>query len=442
MDLLCRASDLRPTPPYRLPSFRAGHADRTHRRAQFLDTSLDLTVGFRTLQSPLQTKSVEIGLYQPPCYLSFFHLLHFSQAINFCISTSHSILMPTMNALVGAESGGYCLVEHVEIPAPRPGSMLVRVHAVALNPRDAKIVDFSNATGSLGGCDFAGTVERVGEGVARFKEGDRVLAVTFGSDPFDKTQGAFAEYALAEEDISCHIPESFSFTQACSIGLSMATAGLALFQAPGLELSMQGGTTEFVLVSGGATATGTMATQLLKMAGYTPIVTCSPANNSLCESYGAAACFDYHSPACGADIRVHTDNRLRYVLDCVTDAATMKMCYGAIGSLGGSYVALETLATTVKYTRRDVRADWFLADAIMGDGVHMTGTYGRPPSPEHRRFGKQLFSLAENWLQNGSIRTHPLEVQNGGLADLPKAMDDMKLGKVHAKKLVMPLLGH
>ncbi|KAJ4293294.1 hypothetical protein N0V90_008576 [Kalmusia sp. IMI 367209] len=346
-----------------------------------------------------------------------------------------------MKALVGADSSGYRLDDNVDIPIPQRGSLLVHVHAVALNPRDAKIVDFAKTPGSLGGCDFAGIVAKVGEGVTRFKEGDRVLAVTFGSDPWDKTKGAFAEYALAEEDISCHIPEVFSFTQACSIGLSMATAGLALFQAPGLELDIQAGTGETVLVSGGATATGTMATQLLKMAGYTPIVTCSPSNNALCESYGASACFDYHSPACGADIRGHTDSKLRYVLDCVTDAATMKMCYTAIGASGGSYIALENLTTTVKYTRRDVRADWFLADAIMGDGVHMTGTYGRPPSPEHRVFGKRLFEMAEGWLGEGRVRTHPLEKLDGGLAKLPDVLDDMKAGKVHAKKLVVPLLG-
>ncbi|KAK0118226.1 hypothetical protein ONS95_012529 [Cadophora gregata] len=398
--------------------------------------------------------------------------------------------MSMMKALVGAESGGYQFVEDANIPVPHQGSILVRVHAVALNPRDAKIIDFSNAAGctccqscsppgisykleifksssdkismsqdlvihvlkydyadfelftAVGGCDFAGTVEKVGEKVTRFKEGDRVLAVTFGSDVSDKTKGAFAEFALAEEDISCHIPESFSFAQACSIGLSMATAGLALFQPPGLGLSMKNGTGETVLVSGGATATGTMATQLLKIAGYEPIVTCSPANNTLCESYGAAACFDYNSPACGADIRVRTDNKLRYVLDCVTDATTMKMCYGAIGSSGGSYIALEATTTSVKYTRRDIRADWFLADAIMGDGVHMKGAYGRPPSPEDRRFGKTLFSEAQNWLQNDIIKPHPLELRSGGLASLPNAIDDLKLGKVRARKVVMELLAN
>ncbi|KAL4881199.1 GroES-like protein [Aspergillus karnatakaensis] len=350
-----------------------------------------------------------------------------------------------MKALVGAPSGGYTLAEDTPIPTPNRGSILVRVHAVALNPRDAKIVDYASAPASLGGCDFAGIVAKIGEDVTRFKEGDRVLAVTFGSDALDKTKGAFAEFALAEEDICCRIPEGFDFTQACSVGLSMATAGLALFQRPGLGLGLHAeGTTssgsETVLISGGATATGTMATQLLKLAGYSPIVTCSPSNSALCKSYGAAACFDYHSPACGPDIRVHTGDKLRYVLDCVTDASTMKMCYAAIGSSGGSYIALETIATTVKYTRRDVRADWILADAIMGNGVNMAGTYGRPPSLEDRQFGKGLFALAEEWLNEGSIKHHPLEIRDGGLEKLADVLDELKSGQVHGKKLVMPLL--
>lgn len=176
-----------------------------------------------------------------------------------------------MKALVGSESGGYRLAENINIPVPKPGMMLCRVHAVALSPYDAKIVDYSNTPGAVGGCDFAGIVVGMGEGVTRFKEGDRVLAVTFGLNASDKAAGAFAEYALATEDLSCHIPENLSFAQASSMGLGIATAGLALFQAPGLDLelprpkSANEDTPSFVLVSGGATGTGTMATQFLKM---------------------------------------------------------------------------------------------------------------------------------------------------------------------------------
>lgn len=171
--------------------------------------------------------------------------------------------MPTMKVLVSAQSGNYNI--DVDIPIPHPGSMLVRVHAIALGVRNTKVVDYLNGPGLLGGCGFAGIVEKLGEGVTRFKEGDRVFAVAFGSQSLENTKETFAELALADEDIACHIPESFSFEQASSIGIAMATAGLALFQQPGLELKIQGGADEPVLVSGGATTIGTMATQLLKM---------------------------------------------------------------------------------------------------------------------------------------------------------------------------------
>lgn len=179
---------------------------------------------------------------------------------------------------------------------------------------------------------------------------------------------------------------------------------------------------------------------LVHSAGYTPIVTCSPANNALCESYGAAACFDYHSATCGADIREHTANSLTSVFDCVTDATTMRMCYEAIGSSGGKYIALESITPTIKYTRRDVRAEWLMAPTILGTPVELPGTYGRPSTPEHRRFGLELFLLVEKLLREGGIRNHPLEIQEGGLARIPTYVNDLRVGNVRAKRQVVPLL--
>ncbi|KAL7940968.1 GroES-like protein [Trichoderma barbatum] len=351
-----------------------------------------------------------------------------------------------MKALVGGESGGYRLADDIDIPASRAGTMLCRVHAVGLNPYDAKIVDYSNTPGAVGGCDFAGIVVSVGSGVTRFKTGDRVLAVTFGLNPSDKTAGAFAEYALATEDLSCHVPDSLTLTQASSMGLGIATAGLALFQAPGLQLPMPRSdnddkeTKEFVLVAGGATGTGTMAIQLLKYAGYTPIVSCSPANNHLCESYGAAACFDYRSATCAADIRHYTSNSLTYVFDCVTDAANMKLCYDAIAPSGGHYVALEPITPVVKYTRRDIRADWLMTPSVMGTAVELAGSYGRPSTPAHREFASELFVLAEKLLANGVINNHPLMIRDGGLASVPTYLQELRHGHVRAKRQVVPLI--
>jgi len=256
----------------------------------------------------------------------------------------------TMKALVGADSGSrYTVAQDVPIPAPTSGTLLVRVHSGAFNSGDAnKMVD------------FAGTVERLGEGVTKFQVGDRVLVSSFGPDA--TKGGAFAEFALAGQDSTCRVPDAIEFAEACSIGTGLAALG-------------QPSTITTVLVSGGATPTGTLATQLLKLAGYTPIVSCSPDDNDVCKENGAAACFDSTSPACGADIRVHTDNSLVYALDCVADDVSMKMCYEAIGSGSGLsyYFALgkPASAIAVKYTRRDVRADWTLANGVkvLGGGL-------------------------------------------------------------------------
>jgi aspyridone synthetase trans-acting enoyl reductase len=175
--------------------------------------------------------------------------------------------------------------------------------------------------------------------------------------------------------------------------------------------------------------------------GYTPIVTCSPANNALCESYGAAACFDYSSSTCGADIREYTNNSLVSVFDCVTDAPTMRMCYEAIGSSGGTYVALEAVTQVVKYTRRDVRADWLMTPTITGTPVLIPGLYGRPSTPEHRIFGAELFLLAEKLLHEGGIKNHPLDIREGGLARIPTYVNDLRVGNVRGKRMIVPLVG-
>ncbi|RBQ71250.1 hypothetical protein FVER14953_10498 [Fusarium verticillioides] len=315
-----------------------------------------------------------------------------------------------MKAMVSNASGGYCLSSAMPQPSPKPAMMLVRVEAVALNPYDTKVIEYGIISPEpyVGGCDFAGVVVAVGLGVTRFQLGDSVLSM--------HTRGGFAEYALAFEDMSCHIPEAMLYNEACSLGLGIGKSGLALFQQPGLNLSLEhgqglgdmngngrsngstnghtnghaNGSTNghsisddgfkdliTVLVAGGASASGTMATQLLKLAGYNPIVTCSPANKSLSESFGASACIDYNSPTCGADIRLHTDNSLAYVVDCVTNVATMTMCYEAIGTQGAPYIALDATANTVKYTRRDVRANWVMANTLPGEPCTLDGAYGR-----------------------------------------------------------------
>lgn len=175
--------------------------------------------------------------------------------------------MSTQIAVVAGNDGQYRLSAGVEVPKLKPGTMLCRVKAVALNPADWKMIEFSATPDSIGGNDFAGEVLQVGPGVTRFKEGDRILGMMFGLNPSDKLSGAFCSYVLATEDLSCKVPPHMTFEEASTLSVPIGTAGSALYQA--LRLPMPGCVQDrksppFVLVSGGASATGTIAIQLLK----------------------------------------------------------------------------------------------------------------------------------------------------------------------------------
>lgn len=168
-------------------------------------------------------------------------------------------------ALVGCSAGKYQLVEDAAIPELQPDAMLCRVAAVALNPVDAKIIDYSPAPGSIGGQDFAGEVVRVGENIKRFKIGDRVCSFAYGLNSDDKMMGAFSDYAIATEDLTCKMPPGMEYEAAATLPVAIGTAGLALYQELALSWpGTEGRKPSFVLVSGGATATGVVAIQLLK----------------------------------------------------------------------------------------------------------------------------------------------------------------------------------
>ena len=166
--------------------------------------------------------------------------------------------------------------------------------------------------------------------------------------------GAFAEYASVHGDMVFKLPEGMSFAVGASMPLRTATAALALFHSLGLpselldEQHKKQGESFDVLVYGGATSTGTMAIQLLKMCGLRVITTCSPKNFELVKDYGADECVDYQSPTCGPDIRVMTGNALDYALDCVTNEGTMKICYQALGRCGGKCRFSSSLADDIQ----------------------------------------------------------------------------------------------
>jgi NADPH:quinone reductase-like Zn-dependent oxidoreductase len=128
------------------------------------------------------------------------------------------------------------------------------------------------------GLDVAGTVVRVGPGVARFSVGDEV---------FGFSKGSFAEYAVAGQSKLARKPANVTFEQAAAVPVSAATALLALTDAGRVRPG------EKVLVTGASGGVGSYAVQLAKAFGAEVTAVCSTAKAELVRSLGADHVIDY-----------------------------------------------------------------------------------------------------------------------------------------------------
>ncbi|AKU98684.1 Alcohol dehydrogenase, zinc containing [Labilithrix luteola] len=102
-------------------------------------------------------------------------------------------------------------VREVATPTPKAGEVLVRVRAAAVTTADWRLrasafprlfwlpgrlwLGLFRPKRTILGMDFSGVVEAVGNGVSRFRAGDRI----FGSASASR-MGAHAEYLVVEED--------------------------------------------------------------------------------------------------------------------------------------------------------------------------------------------------------------------------------------------------
>lgn len=186
----------------------------------------------------------------------------------------------------------------VDVVLPDPGppqghDLLVRVHAVSVNPVDTKQ---RAAAGNLAqprvlGWDAAATVEAIGPEVTLFKPGDQVYYAGDISRP-----GSNSELQLVDERIVGSKPGSLDFAQAAAIPLTAITAWEAFFDRMKIDVGgAQRGAT--LLIIGGAGGVGSIGIQLAKIAGVTVIATASRAESAAwVRELGAHHVVDHSRP--------------------------------------------------------------------------------------------------------------------------------------------------
>lgn len=246
------------------------------------------------------------------------------------------------------------------LPAPgdsSPPSVLLRVHAVALNPVDCKRISgalhpfFSgpSAAAPLVPClDVAGVVTATSSSTPAFPVGTRV----FGCIP----GGVMAEVAVAPEAVLAAIPEGFSFVEAAAVPLACLTV-LQCIRRLTEQVAGDGGgggdaatttapppTIPSLLVTSGAGGTGSFALQLAKRVFGIPrvVTTVSAAKAEVATSLGADECIDYRTSTIGAALR--GDARVVAALDLVGDipaAVGGVVPGGAVVGIAGPFQASQ-----------------------------------------------------------------------------------------------------
>lgn len=328
------------------------------------------------------------------------------------------------------------LVLNRAVPKPRPDQLLVKVAAVSLNPTDWKHVSRGAASeGCISGCDYAGTVVKIGDQVTKkFKEGDRVAGVAHGANASNVDDGVFAEYAVVKGDLQMRVPDSLSLESASTLALGISTVNQGLFQkALKLNLPTNPSTkNEVILIYGGSTATGSLGIQLAKMAGYRVITTNSPKNNSFVESLGAEKAFDYNSPTVGKDINAYCKDGLKLAWDTIGLDASAKICAEALSSDGAG--ARYGTILQAQLPRKDIETVSTIMYTIFDEPFDKFGMHF-PRMSEDFESAKDFFSMTEKLLAEGKLKPHPVEVRTEGLAGVMAGLKDLQDEKVSGKKL-------
>lgn len=221
-----------------------------------------------------------------------------------------------MKALAINEFGGRDKLQLMELPVPeiRPGEILVKVKAAGVNPVDWKMREgylkdlFPHEFPVILGWDAAGVVEKVGNGVTRFKKGDEIFA--YCRKPIVHG-GAYAEYIVLEEEHSAIKPKNISFEEAASIPLAALTAYQSLFDAAKLQPE------ESILIHAAAGGVGGFGVQLAKDHGSIVWGTASGHNKKYVQDLGASEIVDYTQEDFRQAIRSHCPDGVDVVFDCV-----------------------------------------------------------------------------------------------------------------------------
>jgi len=303
-------------------------------------------------------------------------------------------------------------VEDVPVPEPAAGQALVRVEAAGVNFIDVyqRIGFYTIPLPFIPGQEGAGTVERVGEGVAGLHPGDRVA--------WASVMGAYADYAVLPAARLVPVPDGVTSHQAAAAMLQGMTAHYLAITIGSLESG------QTCLVHAAAGGVGGLLVQLAKLRGARVIATVgSEAKAAIARDAGADAVILYHVQDVAAEVRR------------ITAGAMCQVAYDGVGkdTIQGSVAALASRGMLVSFGQASGPVGPLDPLVALKGSKFLT----RPTLADYIATREELLLRAADvlgWIRDGKLklRIH----REYPLADVASAHRDLE-GRATAGKLIL-----
>jgi NADPH:quinone reductase-like Zn-dependent oxidoreductase len=341
---------------------------------------------------------------------------------------------PNLAAILPSK-GSNLVLEERAIPSPGPDELLIRNHAIAINPIDVKRQDiglYLSSYPAILGTDVSGVVIQAGSAVTSFKPGDRVLGAGPGVATGNLDHAAFQTYTLVHATSATKLPDTVDFKQGATLPTAIATSTVALFDVLGFPTPDANSATPSkpsggsILVWGGASSAGSATIQLARIAGLKVFATASPKHHAHVLSLGATAVVDYRSPTAVVDLVAAakaTGTEIRYAVDAVSTPETLPLVVETLSRFDGAKKMTHFLPWPEHVAKPD--------------DIEATQTRGMKVWGERRDLAALVYNgLLKGWLEFGEVVPQAFKVVEGGVGGLQAALDELNKGVSGVKVIV------
>ena len=306
-----------------------------------------------------------------------------------------------MKAIVLKDFGGADQLVIRDLPKPviKENEVLIKAHAIALNPVDVKTrngkgqaAKLKNEDPMILGWDVSGIIEATGSAVTKFSKGDEV----FGMINLPGAGKAYAEFVAAPQEHIILKPSKITHEAAAAASLAAMTAWQALVDQAEIKSGQK------ILIHAASGGVGHYAVQIAKHFGAYVIGTSSAENKSFVLSLGADQHIDYRSVKF-EEVSPHVDIVLETIGGENIDRSLKVL------KEGGTIVSLpsgvsETVAE--KAAAQNKKGIFFFVHSDAGDLQQLAALLenGKLLSHVSQRFSFEEISKAHALLESGKAK--------------------------------------